>query len=244
MIDPAILRAMLAAGATAEAIVAAVEAAWQVEQVKRAERRAGASKRQRECRERKSAKEAGVADGHECHTMSHDVTVTMRDTCDTDAPSSLLFLLPECPSDSQGSKEVAVVGRDTAAPRKTKGARLPDGWFPSGADWSWALDQLGEPRAKYELEKFRDYWRARAGAQGVKLDWDATWRNWVRRVLETPAPRAPPPNGRPQTTRERKQDEWDAAYAKLSEAADRHQGGDGGGPPALGLFPPISSGRS
>lgn len=30
------------------------------------------------------------------------------------------------------------------------------------------------------FDGFRDYWIAKAGAQGVKLDWLATWRNWVR----------------------------------------------------------------
>lgn len=29
-------------------------------------------------------------------------------------------------------------------------------------------------------ESFRDYWIAKAGKDGVKLDWLATWRNWVR----------------------------------------------------------------
>ena len=29
--------------------------------------------------------------------------------------------------------------------------------------------------------QFRDYWIAQPGQKGVKLDWDATWRNWVRR---------------------------------------------------------------
>jgi len=28
---------------------------------------------------------------------------------------------------------------------------------------------------------FRDYWIAKPGKDGVKLDWSATWRNWVRR---------------------------------------------------------------
>ena len=28
---------------------------------------------------------------------------------------------------------------------------------------------------------FQDHWRAKAGQGGVKLDWQATWRNWVRR---------------------------------------------------------------
>lgn len=27
---------------------------------------------------------------------------------------------------------------------------------------------------------FKDYWISVAGAKGVKKDWDATWRNWVR----------------------------------------------------------------
>ena len=30
------------------------------------------------------------------------------------------------------------------------------------------------------FETFKDYWVAKAGQQGVKLDWFATWRNWVR----------------------------------------------------------------
>jgi 4-alpha-glucanotransferase len=28
--------------------------------------------------------------------------------------------------------------------------------------------------------KIRDYWTAKAGKDGAKLDWFATWRNWVR----------------------------------------------------------------
>lgn len=28
--------------------------------------------------------------------------------------------------------------------------------------------------------KFSDYWTAKPGKQGTKLDWFATWRNWVR----------------------------------------------------------------
>lgn len=31
------------------------------------------------------------------------------------------------------------------------------------------------------FDEFRDYWIAQPGQKGVKTDWDATWRNWVRR---------------------------------------------------------------
>jgi uncharacterized protein YdaU (DUF1376 family) len=30
------------------------------------------------------------------------------------------------------------------------------------------------------FDGFRDYWLSVAGSKGVKLDWFATWRNWVR----------------------------------------------------------------
>ena len=31
-----------------------------------------------------------------------------------------------------------------------------------------------------EIDKFSDYWKALAGAKGIKLDWEATFRNWCR----------------------------------------------------------------
>ena len=30
------------------------------------------------------------------------------------------------------------------------------------------------------FEQFKDYWIAQGGQKGAKLDWTATWRNWVR----------------------------------------------------------------
>jgi hypothetical protein len=33
--------------------------------------------------------------------------------------------------------------------------------------------------------RFKDHWAAQAGRAGVKADWFATWRNWVRK--ERPA---------------------------------------------------------
>jgi len=35
-------------------------------------------------------------------------------------------------------------------------------------------------------EQFRDYWLAKSGADACKADWEATWRNWVRRERERP----------------------------------------------------------
>lgn len=64
-----------------------------------------------------------------------------------------------------------------------KGSRLPDNWFPSISDVEWA-DGFTPQTLATEADKFRDYWRAVPGAKGRKLDWDATWRNWIRRSAE------------------------------------------------------------
>jgi vancomycin resistance protein YoaR len=37
-----------------------------------------------------------------------------------------------------------------------------------------------------EAQKFRDHWCATPGAKGTKLDWPATWRNWIRREMSDP----------------------------------------------------------
>ena len=46
-----------------------------------------------------------------------------------------------------------------------------------------------ELRPVKTFDQFKDYWIAQAGQKGVKLDWFATWRNWVR---NTNAPKMNP----------------------------------------------------
>lgn len=36
----------------------------------------------------------------------------------------------------------------------------------------------------YELDKFIDYWHAKTGKDAQKANWDATFRNWIRRADE------------------------------------------------------------
>ena len=61
-----------------------------------------------------------------------------------------------------------------------KGSRLSKEWEPTDADWQSALLKLGAEAAREEFEKFCDHWHAKAGKDAVKLDWDATYRNWNR----------------------------------------------------------------
>ena len=70
-----------------------------------------------------------------------------------------------------------------------RGSRLsPDFFFPK--EWcDFLVEQRPELNAQQTFEKFKDYWIAQAGQKGVKLDWFATWRNWVR---STNAPKQNP----------------------------------------------------
>jgi uncharacterized protein YdaU (DUF1376 family) len=77
------------------------------------------------------------------------------------------------------SQEESSLRSDSA--RAKRGTRLPADWKPSAVDLNEAMSKLGGPiPAQQELEKFHDYWKAQPGQRGVKLDWDATWRNWIR----------------------------------------------------------------
>lgn len=75
------------------------------------------------------------------------------------------------------SKAVARQG----APR---GSRLGKDWTLP-IEWRrWALDtqpSWDDDHCTNVTDIFKDYWTSTAGSRGVKLDWEATWRNWVRK---------------------------------------------------------------
>lgn len=69
--------------------------------------------------------------------------------------------------------------------RPLRGSRLASDWTPSVADRSFAEDNgLSPLKTERTAASFRDYWLAKPGQGGVKLDWSATWRNWVRSDVE------------------------------------------------------------
>lgn len=61
-----------------------------------------------------------------------------------------------------------------------RGTRLPIDWQPTKEHIDFCKSERPELDAVKVAEQFKDYWVAKAGSAGVKLDWMATWRNWVR----------------------------------------------------------------
>ena len=75
-------------------------------------------------------------------------------------------------------------------PKSVAASRLPPDWEP--APEPELIAAVGTDRAVVELAKFRDYWPAQPGAKARKADWQATWRNWLRRAAENQGARAGP----------------------------------------------------
>jgi hypothetical protein len=69
--------------------------------------------------------------------------------------------------------------------RASRGTRIDPDWSPSPAEREFATSEgLSPSEIDREAARFRDYWKGRAGSGGVKLDWTATWQNWVRTTAE------------------------------------------------------------
>jgi hypothetical protein len=93
-----------------------------------------------------------------------------------------------------GSEEVRLapshpIPVPSQSPDKSKrGTRLPSDWKPSTELAAWAIAKRPDLNVSEQLEAFRDYWKSTPGSQGVKLDWDATWRSWIRNAYASKVP--------------------------------------------------------
>ena len=74
---------------------------------------------------------------------------------------------------------------DPAPPEKgPKGTRIPKDFIPSEATRQTIVGEFPHLDIAAEHRKFTDHWLAQPSQKGVKVDWDATWRNWMRRAGE------------------------------------------------------------
>jgi uncharacterized protein YdaU (DUF1376 family) len=84
-------------------------------------------------------------------------------------------------SESNATHNTIHITQDTKHNVKTqRGTRLPTDWsLPK--DWeNWAQAERPDLNPQKVSESFKDFWISKPGAGGVKLNWEATWRNWVR----------------------------------------------------------------
>jgi len=91
---------------------------------------------------------------------------------------------------TDGNAQKRHIDIDTKEQARYRGSRLSIESLPS--DWrSFCEAERPDLDAEQTFCRFRDYWVAKPGKDGVKLDWQATWRNWVRNEKQRPgAPRS------------------------------------------------------
>ena len=61
-----------------------------------------------------------------------------------------------------------------------RGSRLANDWVLPNEWEYWANKERPDLNAMQVADQFKDFWCAKPGKDGMKLDWAATWRNWVR----------------------------------------------------------------
>ena len=69
-----------------------------------------------------------------------------------------------------------------------RGSRIQSTWKASEEMIQFCRTERPDLNPLAVEAEFLDYWSAQPGQRGVKLDWDATWRNWVRRQRAGPKP--------------------------------------------------------
>lgn len=81
--------------------------------------------------------------------------------------------------------------REANASPKKRALRLSPDWVLPLAWGDWAVAEgLSKSDVRSQADRFRDYWIAEAGARAAKLEWQATWRNWVRKAVAERKPKA------------------------------------------------------
>lgn len=118
-------------------------------------------------------------------------------TGSVDATGSIQNVRRVAPSTETGSTHATqtTIEPSIEPPVKSKSApatRLPADWMPSEVDIQFCKTNRPDLNAKDVADGFRDYWIAQPGAKGRKLDWPATWRNWVRNQRRSDMGRASP----------------------------------------------------
>ncbi len=93
-------------------------------------------------------------------------------------PTEVDTLQSQSEQNTTSSEPPPPIHEQENVPKKAKqvntdrGCRLPADFEPN---YDFALAEgLPPERIKVEMAKFRDYWRSKAGANAIKIDWQAT----------------------------------------------------------------------
>lgn len=127
-----------------------------------------------------AASESGMSGG-----IPVDTTAERRRAYDRERKARVRWksggIPPEVPNPTSLSKEEI----KKESKREERATRIPPDWTPDETLVQFAASHgLTARQFDMTVEKFRNYWIAKPRKEGVKLDWSATFRNWVLREVE------------------------------------------------------------
>lgn len=96
------------------------------------------------------------------------------------------------------TKEPTYVGSGA----RKRATRLDPKWNPDRSVIEEMSAECPGVDLRYEHKKFVDYWTAKSGQAATKVDWNATWRNWMRRAGESSTSSRSGLSGQKRTKRE------------------------------------------
>jgi uncharacterized protein YdaU (DUF1376 family) len=90
-------------------------------------------------------------------------------------------VLNECETDEQLTNNHKPITNNHKPIKNIRGSRLSSDWIAPQEYIDFCNTERPDLDANFVADGFRDYWIGVVGAKGLKGDWFATWRNWVRR---------------------------------------------------------------
>jgi len=105
------------------------------------------------------------------------------DDSSTPREDSRTFVLGKEGKGEEGKGEEREERTDDSGKRESRsaaGSRLPTDWQPPQELIDWAKLERPDLNVTSQIDRFRDYWTAKAGKEATKRDWPATFRNWIR----------------------------------------------------------------
>ncbi len=113
------------------------------------------------------------------HIASKEIAEGLKPLIDKGFFVDASTMLAPCLQDAIPERETE---RETEREQKTqsRGTRLPADWKPTDEEILFCQSERPDLNPLTVANRFRDFWIAQPGQKGVKLDWPATWRNWVR----------------------------------------------------------------
>ncbi len=73
---------------------------------------------------------------------------------------------------------------DTPKTPRSRGTRIDETFTVTEAMGAWVLERCPNVDWNFQTEKFVNFWKAKAGKDAVKADWERTWRNWMMEAQE------------------------------------------------------------